>query len=135
MNKFQAVLLGMVIPQKQVVQGGLCKAGLLQRLLQLPRPSPQGPGLSRESGCEGEGACGGTSGGTMRRGEPQRDSQTLRLRVRRNYCWDEKTEKGEKKPRLCRVGWHATIGEAGEGHRRQKRTGSSGLGSRCEGCV
>ena len=64
----------------------------------------------------------------MRRGEPQRDSQTLRLRVRRNYCWDEKTEKGEKNPRLCRVGWHAAIGEAGEGHRRQNARAPLGSG-------
>ena len=34
----------------------------------------------------------------MRRGEPERASQTLRLRVRRNYCWDEKSETGEKNP-------------------------------------
>lgn len=52
----------------------------------------------------------------MRRGEPERDSQTLRLRVRRYYCWDEKTEKGEKNPHLCRVCWHARTGQDRERH-------------------
>ena len=42
----------------------------------------------------------------MRKGETERDTQVLRLRVRRNYCWDEKIEKGEKNPCLCHVSWH-----------------------------
>ena len=54
----------------------------------------------------------------MRKGETERDSQVLRLRVRRNYSWDEKIEKGEKNPHFCHVLWHAMPCQDREGHHR-----------------
>ena len=67
----------------------------------------------------------------MRRGEPERASQTLRLRVRRNYCWDEKSKTGEKNPASAMFagmpGYDRT-GQDREGHHRQNARAPLGSG-------
>lgn len=40
--------------------------------------------------------------GQKRQGLPGSEAES-----QKNYCWDEKIEKGEKTPRLCHVSWHA----------------------------